>query len=134
MTTHQSTDSKVALVTGITGQDGSCLAESLLDKSNIINGTSFDTQRVDCSCEGPNIQHRSFILKNGDLTETPASTGALRRAISRPAASGASSGPSPTALRWRLPARVNGRRRWSAAPYRCCRHEIVAAWDLRTLP
>ena len=66
---------KVALITGITGQDGSYLAEFLLGKGYVVHGikrraSSFNTQRVDHIYEDPHIQNARFILHYGDLTDT----------------------------------------------------------------
>ncbi len=70
MTTPQ----KVALITGITGQDGSYLAELLLNKGYIVHGikrrsSSFNTQRVDHIYQDPHIQNAHFKLHYGDLTD-----------------------------------------------------------------
>jgi GDPmannose 4,6-dehydratase len=66
---------KVALITGITGQDGSYLAEFLLEKGYIVHGikrraSSFNTQRVDHIYQDPHIEHANFKLHYGDLTDT----------------------------------------------------------------
>jgi len=66
---------KVALVTGITGQDGSYLAEFLLEKGYVVHGikrraSSFNTERVDHLYQDPHIDHRNFILHYGDLTDS----------------------------------------------------------------
>ena len=66
---------KVALITGITGQDGSYLAEFLLGKGYIVHGikrraSSFNTQRVDHIYEDPHIKNARFMLHYGDLTDT----------------------------------------------------------------
>ncbi len=66
---------KVALITGITGQDGSYLAELLLDKGYIVHGikrraSQFNTARVDHLYQDPHIDHRNFVLHYGDLTDT----------------------------------------------------------------
>lgn len=71
MTTKQ----KVALITGITGQDGSYLAEFLLEKDYIVHGikrraSSFNTDRIDHLYQDPHVNHRDFILHYGDLTDT----------------------------------------------------------------
>ena len=73
MTTQ--TQQKVALITGVTGQDGSYLAELLLEKGYIVHGikrraSSFNTQRIDHVYQDPHIDHRNFILHYGDLTDT----------------------------------------------------------------
>lgn len=66
---------KIALITGITGQDGSYLAEFLLEKGYIVHGikrraSSFNTNRIDHLYQDPHIDHRNLILHYGDLTDT----------------------------------------------------------------
>ena len=66
---------KVALITGVTGQDGSYLAEFLLDKGYSVHGikrraSSFNTERVDHLYQDPHIDHRHFVLHYGDLTDS----------------------------------------------------------------
>ena len=66
---------KIALITGITGQDGSYLAEFLLEKGYIVHGikrraSSFNTDRVDHLYQDPHIDHCDFVLHYGDLTDT----------------------------------------------------------------
>ena len=66
---------KVALITGITGQDGSYLAEFLLEKGYIVHGikrraSSFNTQRVDHIYQDPHIENSQFKLHYGDLSDT----------------------------------------------------------------
>ena len=66
---------KVALITGITGQDGSYLAEFLLKKNYIVHGikrraSNFNTQRIDHIYEDPHIDYSRFILHYGDLTDS----------------------------------------------------------------
>lgn len=66
---------KVALITGITGQDGSYLAELLLEKGYVVHGikrrtSSFNTERVDHLYQDPHINHRNFVLHHGDLTDS----------------------------------------------------------------
>jgi len=66
---------KVALITGITGQDGSYLAEFLLDKGYIVHGikrraSSFNTQRVDHVYQDPHVDNARFRLHYGDLSDT----------------------------------------------------------------
>jgi GDPmannose 4,6-dehydratase len=68
---------KVALITGITGQDGSYLAEFLLDKGYEVHGikrrsSSFNTDRIDHIYEDPHAEDRRFILHYGDLTDSTA--------------------------------------------------------------
>jgi GDPmannose 4,6-dehydratase len=71
MTTPQ----KVALITGITGQDGSYLAEFLLEKGYIVHGikrraSSFNTQRVDHIYQDPHVDNACFKLHYGDLSDS----------------------------------------------------------------
>ena len=70
-----SPNQKVALITGVTGQDGSYLAEFLLEKGYIVHGikrraSSFNTQRVDHIFQDPHIENAHFKLHYGDLTDT----------------------------------------------------------------
>ncbi|MEX1198142.1 MAG: GDP-mannose 4,6-dehydratase [Pseudohongiellaceae bacterium] len=65
---------KKALITGITGQDGSYLAEFLLEKGYEVHGikrraSSFNTQRVDHIYQDPHVEHQRFVLHYGDLTD-----------------------------------------------------------------
>ena len=69
------TQQKTALITGITGQDGSYLAEFLLEKGYVVHGikrraSSFNTQRVDHIYQDPHIENANFKLHYGDLTDT----------------------------------------------------------------
>jgi GDPmannose 4,6-dehydratase len=66
---------KKALITGVTGQDGSYLAELLLEKGYEVHGikrraSSFNTQRVDHLYEDPHVDNQKFILHYGDLTDS----------------------------------------------------------------
>lgn len=66
---------KRALITGITGQDGSYLAEFLLEKGYEVHGikrraSSFNTQRVDHIYQDPHIKDAHFRLHYGDLTDS----------------------------------------------------------------
>jgi len=66
---------KVALITGITGQDGSYLAEFLLEKGYQVHGIKrraslFNTERVDHLYQDPHIDHRHFFLHYGDLSDS----------------------------------------------------------------
>ncbi len=66
---------KVALITGITGQDGSYLAEFLLNKDYEVHGvkrrsSSFNTDRIDHLYQAPDKPDRSFILHYGDLSDS----------------------------------------------------------------
>ena len=65
---------KKALITGITGQDGSYLAEFLLSKGYEVHGikrraSSLNTQRVDHIYQDPHVENQHFILHYGDLTD-----------------------------------------------------------------
>jgi GDPmannose 4,6-dehydratase len=71
MTTPQ----KVALITGVTGQDGSYLAEFLLEKGYTVHGikrraSSFNTQRVDHIYQDPHVDNARFKLHYGDLSDS----------------------------------------------------------------
>jgi len=66
---------KKALITGITGQDGSYLAEFLLEKGYEVHGikrraSSFNTQRVDHIYQDPHVEHQRFVLHYGDLADS----------------------------------------------------------------
>jgi GDPmannose 4,6-dehydratase len=66
---------KVALITGVTGQDGSYLAEFLLKKGYIVHGIKrrsslFNTDRIDHLYQDPHIENRDFILHHGDMTDS----------------------------------------------------------------
>jgi len=66
---------KVALITGITGQDGSYLAEFLLSKSYEVHGikrraSSFNTSRLDHLYQDPHVSNANLILHYGDLTDS----------------------------------------------------------------
>ena len=66
---------KVALITGITGQDGSYLAEFLLKKNYIVHGvkrrsSSINTGRIDHIYQDPHVKNRRFILHYGDITDS----------------------------------------------------------------
>ncbi|MBK1719769.1 GDP-mannose 4,6-dehydratase [Thiocystis violacea] len=68
-------DRKVALVTGITGQDGAYLAELLLDKGYLVHGIKrrsslFNTDRIDHLYQDPHETDRRFVLHHGDLTDS----------------------------------------------------------------
>jgi GDPmannose 4,6-dehydratase len=69
------TNNKVALITGITGQDGAYLAEFLLDKGYEVHGikrrsSSFNTGRIDHLYQEPYEANRKFVLHYGDLTDS----------------------------------------------------------------
>lgn len=66
---------KVALITGITGQDGAYLAEFLLKKGYIVHGLKrrsslFNTDRIDHLYQDPHSKPRNFVLHYGDLTDS----------------------------------------------------------------
>ena len=66
---------KVAIITGVTGQDGSYLAEFLLNRGYEVHGikrraSSFNTQRVDHLYQDPHTENSNFILHYGDLTDS----------------------------------------------------------------
>ncbi|HWR04290.1 MAG TPA: GDP-mannose 4,6-dehydratase [Humidesulfovibrio sp.] len=66
---------KVALITGVTGQDGSLLSELLLGKGYIVHGikrrsSSFNTTRIDHIYQDPHEVERRFVLHYGDLTDS----------------------------------------------------------------
>ena len=68
-------ENKVALITGITGQDGAYLAEFLLDKGYEVHGikrrsSSFNTDRIDHLYQDPQKTDRKFILHYGDLADS----------------------------------------------------------------
>ena len=67
--------SKVALITGITGQDGAYLSEYLLKKGCIVHGIKrrsslFNTERIDHLYQDPHIENRNLVLHYGDLTDS----------------------------------------------------------------
>lgn len=66
---------KIALITGITGQDGAYLAEFLLEKGYIVHGikrrsSSFNTERIDHLYKDPHERNNNFFLHYGDLTDS----------------------------------------------------------------
>ena len=66
---------KVALITGVTGQDGAYLTEYLLKKGYTVHGTKrrssiFNTDRIDHLYEDPHVEHRNFVLHYADLTDS----------------------------------------------------------------
>lgn len=69
------TERKIALITGVTGQDGAYLAELLLDKGYEVHGIKrraslFNTDRIDHLYQDPHEQERRFILHYGDMTDS----------------------------------------------------------------
>src|SRR5262245_24000969 len=70
---------KVALITGVTGQDGAYLAEFLLDKGYEVHGIKrrtslFNTDRIDHLYQDPHEKSRRFILHHGDMTDSSSLT------------------------------------------------------------
>lgn len=66
---------KVALITGVTGQDGAYLAEFLLKKGYVVHGIKrrsslFNTDRIDHLYQDPHVSNRNFILHYGDMTDS----------------------------------------------------------------
>ena len=66
---------KKALITGVTGQDGSYLAQFLLEKGYEVHGikrraSSFNTQRIDHIFQDPHVEKKNFFLHYGDLTDS----------------------------------------------------------------
>ncbi|MDB4470702.1 GDP-mannose 4,6-dehydratase [Deltaproteobacteria bacterium] len=66
---------KIALITGITGQDGAYLAEFLLQKGYQVHGVKrraslFNTDRIDHLYQDPHVENRNLILHHGDLTDS----------------------------------------------------------------
>jgi len=66
---------KVALITGVTGQDGAYLAEFLLDKGYEVHGIKrrtslFNTDRIDHLYQDPHVANRRFTLHHGDMTDS----------------------------------------------------------------
>ena len=67
---------KIALITGVTGQDGAYLSEFLLKKGYKVHGLKrrtslFNTDRIDHLYEDPHIENQNFILHYGDMTWHP---------------------------------------------------------------
>ncbi len=67
--------SKIALITGVTGQDGAYLSEFLLKKGYTVHGLKrrsslFNTDRIDHLYQDPHVEHRNFILHYGDMTDS----------------------------------------------------------------
>ena len=66
---------KIALITGITGQDGAYLAEYLIKKDYIVHGikrraSMFNTERIDHIYQDPHVDNRNLILHYGDMTDS----------------------------------------------------------------
>ena len=66
---------KIALITGVTGQDGAYLSEFLLEKGYVVHGlkrrsSQFNTDRIDHLYQDPHEKNRNFILHYGDMTDS----------------------------------------------------------------
>ncbi|MCH6201358.1 GDP-mannose 4,6-dehydratase [Aquiflexum sp. LQ15W] len=75
ITTKQNSRPKIALITGITGQDGAYLAELLLDKGYIVHGIKrrtslINSDRIDHIYQDPHVDNPRFILHYGDMTDS----------------------------------------------------------------
>ncbi|MBL8301390.1 MAG: GDP-mannose 4,6-dehydratase [Ideonella sp.] len=75
MSTPASSNPKVALITGVTGQDGAYLSELLLAKGYVVHGIKrrsslFNTDRIDHLYQDPHTDHPKFTLHYGDLTDS----------------------------------------------------------------
>ena len=75
---------KTALIFGITGQDGSYLAELLIKKGYLVHGvkrrsSSLNTSRVDHLYQGPHEKNKSFFLHYGDITDSTSVTSIIKR-------------------------------------------------------
>lgn len=75
MTAKVKTNGKVALITGVTGQDGAYLSELLLEKGYTVHGikrrsSSFNTNRIEHLYEDPHVDDPRFILHFGDMTDS----------------------------------------------------------------
>lgn len=82
--TNTSTQPKVALITGITGQDGAYLAEFLLDKGYIVHGIKrrtslFNTDRIDHLYKDRHAQDVRFFLHHGDMTDSSSLTHIIQK-------------------------------------------------------
>ena len=80
------TTKKVALITGITGQDGAYLAEFLLKKGYKVHGLKrrsslFNTDRIDHLYQDPHVDNRNFILHYGDLTDSTSLVRVIQAAL-----------------------------------------------------
>jgi GDPmannose 4,6-dehydratase len=77
-------DKKVALITGITGQDGSYLTKFLLDKNYIVHGIKrrtslINTDRIDHLFEDPKHQNIDFFMHHGDMTDSSSLMHAIQK-------------------------------------------------------
>ena len=80
---------KRALITGITGQDGSYLAELLLEKGYEVHGIKrraslFNTERIDHLYQDPHVSDRRLILHYGDLTDSSSLVRVIEQGSPRP--------------------------------------------------
>ncbi|MBU3992226.1 MAG: GDP-mannose 4,6-dehydratase [Alphaproteobacteria bacterium] len=71
----ESARAKVALITGVTGQDGAYLSRLLLEKGYVVHGvkrrsSSFNTARIEDIYQDPHVEHQRFRLHYGDLTDS----------------------------------------------------------------
>ena len=71
----ETSGAKVALLTGVTGQDGAYLSRLLLDKGYEVHGmkrrsSSFNTGRIEDIYQDPHVEHQRFHLHYGDLTDS----------------------------------------------------------------
>jgi GDPmannose 4,6-dehydratase len=78
----------IALITGVTGQDGAYLAEFLLNKGYEVHGIKrrtslFNTDRIDHLFQDPHVSNRRFILHYGDLTDSSSVTRIIQQAQPR---------------------------------------------------
>lgn len=69
------TTRKIALITGITGQDGAYLAEFLLGKGYEVHGVKrrtslLNTDRIDHLYQAPHVPRRRFVMNDGDMTDS----------------------------------------------------------------
>jgi GDPmannose 4,6-dehydratase len=76
--------SKIALITGITGQDGAYLAEFLLGKDYTVHGIKrrsslFNTDRIDHLYQDPHVDSRNFVLHYGDMTDSVSLTRVIQQ-------------------------------------------------------
>ncbi len=117
---------KVALITGITGQDGAYLAELLLDKGYVVHGikrrsSSFNTGRVDHLYQDPHERDLRFVLHYGDLTDATNLIRIVQESAARRDLQPRRPEPRPGELR---DARIHGQRRRArhAAPARSDPH------------
>src|SRR5207237_10161803 len=76
---------KIALITGVTGQDGAYLAEFLLKKGYEVHGIKrrsslFNTDRIDHLYQDPHVNNRDFIMHYGDMTDSSSLTRIIQQA------------------------------------------------------